>query len=419
MRNYIGFPIFSLLFLLLLTGPAVGQDCTDAADRLYAELLKTASGKTQIRGEQRKKMDELLGEVKTRVAGMDQSLGCFVELTNLVQPIRDNHLHFYEERKVTVVVDSFRSREWIESYRASTHFTNFPMSRYPIDSLQQVLSKKEAGGVEGVYYLGRHSTIGIVRMENSDTLEAVMLTTELPTWKAGQLIARMWPVLDSVFSVLYADLLQKNWNFYRYVRRINGDVPLMGFRRDTTRKMVENLPDGTETFAYRRLQNKIDYLRLGSFSVFEENRKKAQTFLSNVRDSLTGSALIVDLRNNGGGAFKTSRPFLRLIKKKARKQKVILLVNYHTVSNAEQVLIRLRGQKNIRVAGQPTRGMITYGNNTGKRVDVGNYKLYITDMKGSKRDLRYEDSGVPPDWLLTTDADWIDQVLDRLQAGRW
>lgn len=416
MRKKYWFPVFSLVVLLLVARPSNGQDCTEAADRLYAALLKTTSGKAQVRGEMRKKMDQLLDTVQTRVAGMDQSLGCFTELTRLVQPIRDNHLHFYEERKATVVTDSFRSREWIASYRASDFFSQFPQSAYSLDSLEKVLRSKPTGSVEGIYYLGKHSTVGIVQMGPSDTLQAVMLTTKLPTWKAGQLIARMWPAQDSAFSVLYADLLQKNWNFYRYVRCVNGDFPLMGFRRDTTRQTVENLPDGTETFAYHRLENKIDYLRLGSFSAYDDNRKKAQAFLANVTDSLNGTALIVDLRNNGGGAFKTSRPFLRLIKKKARKQQVVLLVNYHTVSNAEQLIIRLRKRRNILVAGQPTRGTITYGNNTGKRVDVGNYKLYITDMKGLKRDLRFEDSGVPPDWELTTDRDWIDQVVNRLSA---
>jgi hypothetical protein len=59
--------------------------------------------------------------------------------------------------------------------------------------------------------------------------------------------------------------------------------------------------------------------------------------------------------------------------------------------------------------------MLTYGNNYGKTVSLGSYKLYITDMKGSPHDLAYEDQGIKPDITLQADADWIQQVVDIIK----
>ncbi|OJW32940.1 MAG: hypothetical protein BGO54_15985 [Sphingobacteriales bacterium 46-32] len=70
------------------------------------------------------------------------------------------------------------------------------------------------------------------------------------------------------------------------------------------------------------------------------------------------------------------------------------------------------------LVGETTRGMITYGSNTDvvKELSGGRYKLYITDMKGSARDLRYEDVGVSPSVLLNPDTDWIEQLKNLINS---
>ena len=93
-------------------------------------------------------------------------------------------------------------------------------------------------------------------------------------------------------------------------------------------------------------------------------------------------------------------------------------MNYHTISNAEQVVIRLKKRKNIHTLGQPTRGMITYGSNYGNHAPVAgsSFRLYGTDMKGHKKDLRYEDKGVTPAIILDSSKDWIEQTLAYIQS---
>src|SRR5690606_12554994 len=108
------------------------------------------------------------------------------------------------------------------------------------------------------------------------------------------------------------------------------------------------------------------YLRIGSFANYSPTRKKMDSVYRIFKDSIGSQNLIVDLRNNGGGASQLGKPFKKIIKKLARKHKVYLLVNNKTVSAAEIFVIDLQGRKNILIAGERTAGMITYGNNTGK-----------------------------------------------------
>jgi C-terminal processing protease CtpA/Prc len=144
----------------------------------------------------------------------------------------------------------------------------------------------------------------------------------------------------------------------------------------------------------------------------------SQKFYDSIKDSLTTPNLIVDLRNNGGGAFKNSEKFLKLITKYASKGKVYTLVNGRTVSNAEQFTLKLKKLKNHTLLGTRTCGMLTYGSNYGQRYDLPSkrYEFAITDMKGDLEELKYEDEGIEPDVYLKTDTDFVEQVLALIRS---
>jgi hypothetical protein len=72
----------------------------------------------------------------------------------------------------------------------------------------------------------------------------------------------------------------------------------------------------------------------------------------------------------------------------------------------------LKGNKNVLILGQTTNGTITYGNNYGKSVTLpsGKYRMYITDMSGSSKNLAYEETGINHDIELDQNSDWLTQV---------
>ncbi len=166
------------------------------------------------------------------------------------------------------------------------------------------------------------------------------------------------------------------------------------------------------------MANGIQYLRLGSFATSTQSLKASADFYDSIRDSLTASTLIVDLRNNGGGGFRNLMKYIKLLQKFSRKGKIYLLINNGTFSNAEEVAIMLKASGNITTVGMATNGTLTYGNNYGNTHYLygSGTALYPTDMKDNGKFLSYEDAGLQPDILLKADRDWIGQVLAIISA---
>ena len=127
--------------------------------------------------------------------------------------------------------------------------------------------------------------------------------------------------------------------------------------------------------------------------------------------------VIVDLRNNEGGAEKESQKFFNLLKKYTRTGHLYILMNNETLSRAEILVLQLKKLPNTVTAGQPTKGMLTYGSNYGRReiLPSKRFSIYITDMKGKDEHLLYEDSGINPDINLDENADWVEQIVNLMQ----
>ena len=123
--------------------------------------------------------------------------------------------------------------------------------------------------------------------------------------------------------------------------------------------------------------------------------------------------MILDLRNNEGGAEKEMNKYLKLLKNYTKKGQLILLVNNGTLSQAEIFTLELKQLNNVTVLGQQTKGMLAYGSNYGRKQKLpsGNFEIYPTDMNNGTALLSYEDYGIKPDIILRADQDWIEQAV--------
>jgi C-terminal processing protease CtpA/Prc len=95
-------------------------------------------------------------------------------------------------------------------------------------------------------------------------------------------------------------------------------------------------------------------------------------------------------------------------------------MNNGTLSQGELFILRLRKLKQVKILGQTSKGMLTYGSNYDKRITLpsGQIEIYPTDMRGNARRLQYEDIGIQPDVYLHYTTDWIEQTLSYIQTIR-
>jgi hypothetical protein len=389
---------------------------------LDAILKETPSYKEQIRGKALVEYKKLYDSLSSIEGDNLSSLDYFATLSHLFFPIRDNHLGFYEVFDVAAFADTVSYRK----FKATLETSDYPMVGINIDSLKRTLLQKGLGEVEGVYYYEKFYSFGIYKTAPNQ-YQGVIIDSDVSFWKKGEIVAKLYAYAPNHFRAVYANPLTKKFTFYpnekfRNESLINSYL-YPSFSKSNYKKVLNEVDfvDITETtpaFQLKKIRNDIQYLRLGNFSAFPKMMVDSDQFYQSIKDSLSAKNLIVDLRNNTGGAEKVSKKFLTLIKKHARNARIYVLVNSGTLSQGEIFLLQLMEIKNVATYGQTTQGKIAYGSNYGKREKLPSEHLevYITDMKDKLGLLKYENKGIEPGMTFINATDWLDQIMSVIDA---
>jgi hypothetical protein len=380
-----------LIALVMLTFVGVyAQEAQNIADLdfLYKSIHEMPSYKDQQKNNKdyQQTYERLRKDLNT-----SDDFEVYQKLLQLIYPIRDNHLGLW--------------RKPDSSYK-------FSYIKSPIDlkDLDAKLRNSSADSIEGFYYSGnenqksvifKHSE-GVYYLQNLNSgLVEVILNQSL----SGSMDAIQFrnPPVPYVLS--------------RNVRLSNGRLVGLSYQKSSSTNHA-TLVTGADKYEYKTLGDNIGYLRLSSFNSSDENIKIATDFFNKVKPDITAQYLIVDLRNNGGGGYKTSGQFAAFLKKYSGK--IYLLQNAYTVSNAEQFIIDLKGNKKVTTLGETTKGTITYGSNYGKTLTLpsNRFLYYPTDMNGRAKDLAFESIGIKPDVMLDAFSDdWINQTINYIKAN--
>lgn len=355
-------------------------------DFLYQSIQKLPSYKDQLKGDNNyiKLYEKLRKDLNT-----DDDFEVYQKLLKLIYPIKDNHLGFYRKPDSTYKFKYLRSALSLAELEAK-------YKAYPMDSL------------EGFYYNAKKTQRYVVVKQSQGRYYLQNLSSGLVEVILNQ---SQNGSMDAIFfrnpPVPYV--------LIRNVRFSSGNLIGLNFQKDANTNFSLLDPEAS-LYEYKNLDSTTGYLRLSSFSSTNQNIKVATDFFNRVKPDINAPKLIVDLRNNGGGGYKTSGQFIAFLKK--YKGKIYLLQNGYTMSNAEQFIIDLQGANNLITLGERTKGTITYGSNYDKTLSLpsNRFLFHPTDMSGRSKDLAYESIGIKPDVTLDpVSEDWITQTIKYIQ----
>ncbi|MES2416629.1 MAG: S41 family peptidase [Bacteroidota bacterium] len=377
-----------ILLLLLFTTIAKvrGQEAQNIADLdfLYQAIQKVPSYKDQLKSD--KTYVQLYQQLRKELNTTDELI-VFQKLAQLIFPLRDNHLALARKPDSNFKFISLKPE--VDLVRLEKK-----LIEVPLDS------------IEGVFYEGQQKyliykqapQVYYVQSIADNEVKAILCKNQFSSYDVVQFKFGSYPYV-----------LNRNIKF------LNGLLIGLNYAKEPG-KTYYDVVERKEKYSYKMLNETTGYLSLGTFSSSNQNIEVATRFFDQISPTITTKNLIVDVRNNGGGGYKTSKQFLAFLDK--FKGEVYVLQNAYTVSNAEQFILKLREKRKITTMGESTMGTITYGSNYGKRITLPSdrFTFYPTDMSGLKKELVYESIGIKPDvYLNPFTEDWVAQALKQIK----
>ena len=396
---------FSLLILALFVNAAQAQTSNVYQGDLIGlrKILQTTpSYKDQIKGESLVAYNLLFEKLLSDTGQNAFNYRYFYNLAQLFFPIRDNHLSFYQ-------INNLPTED------------NFPRFTGNVDSLKAKLTARPLDSFEGIYHYDTAYTVALYK-KNETEYVGVVVESKRSNWIKGQIAIYLYQYLPNYFKAIYAHPKFKNFILFPVERYADHSLINSFFYSSFSEKKYTktpevkdytNLPKNLEDFQFKNLQDGIQYLRIKQFSADAAEMKKSNQFYDSIKSLLIAPNLILDLRNNEGGANKVSKKFLDLMERYTKNGRVFILINNGTLSQGEIFTLQIKQFKNVITLGQTTKGMLAYGSNYDKREKLPSlsFEIYITDLKTDDRLLPFENYGINPDVILLGTSDWINQTI--------
>lgn len=406
--------IIVLLFLSSLFSNAYSQndDCSCATDLAFldSKLRKTPAYKINKNAYQAS-----YSKIVEEAASITSIYDCHSILNELLISLNDNHSRvFGTEPGATDVVTA--DPEKFEEFKKSALFNAYPKPPMDLDSLQTVLSNKPVTDVEGIYHRKNFMTIGVYRTTEGNKYKAVVIDSEFDVWQTGEIMYTLIPFGNNYLLNSGGGISSKR--LIAYTERIeDGFFYFMGFQKDNSKINYASSSPSESTYYREELSDDITYLKIGSFSSWNPTLSEAEKFYKTLEGNLTKDNLIIDLRNNGGGGDRNSDILYKLLKKYSKKNKIYVLTNHRTASNAEQFAYKLRKLDNCQIFGSRTNGSLAYEiKNSTYTLPCGTFVAVLTSKKHSEY-LELESQGIEPDVALTWNGDWIDQLTNYIKKS--
>jgi len=406
------------IFILLISAFTLSAqqlcDCRSELDFVYEQIQDAASFKSQIKGETLTAFEKEYQQMRASFSEEVDLIKCFWQLNQLLGKVKDKHMSVYGTRPDFSVKEA-RDSAFVAEYRKSETFINHPVYDKDLETLKASLATKAIGDVEGIYNIGSAMKLGVFKSSTKGEYMGVILESNLGVWEAGQFMLYMTATERSnEYDIMTYGQVQKHLLFYKAQVYQFGHLFGNGVKEGITNTYSRIDRENTTPYQLTQINKEVQYFWLDALGRYEKEAQR-DALITQINKELTAPNLIVDMRDNGGGASKISIPILRALKKKSTK--IYVLTNFFSASNAEQTTVRLKKIKGTVHLGQRTYGAIAYGKNYGRSYQSpsGLFTFSPTDMKFNHF-LKYEEVGVAPDIELDNASDWVDQTINIINA---
>ncbi len=402
----------TLLFLFINKSFAQSSDCKCLSDLnfLYNKLKNTLAYKFNKTG-----LEKTFPDISRQANNVNTEFDCYLLLNQLALTLNDNHIKIYaveNNQSNNMLKDSIS----LQKFKQTPAFSVLPKPDLNLDSLEKALKAKSIQDIEGIYFRKDYFTMGVFQNEKTGTYQAIILKSEMPLWEVGEVIYTMFPYGNKYFNAVGGSISSKR--LISFTERIeDGYFLTMRFQKDTLKGnySVSKFPDST--YIRRELSPDITYLKIGSFGSFYPTLSNAETFYKSIENKLNKKQLIIDLRDNGGGGDRNSDILYKMLKNYLKKNKVYLIVNHRTASNAEQFIYKMMESENVTILGDRTNGTAAYEVKDGA-IHLPCHKfLAVLTAKSHPKYMSIESIGIPPDIELAFDKSWIEQAQNHIEKN--
>ncbi len=381
---------FGLILILLISNYSFGQfndcSCLKSLDETSLVIKKAESYKSQIENLQREKEFENWKQSIRREIVSDSlsNYFCVGYLQKYISFIKDKHNQIYSTKKDFLSIIPFYKGKFDETTNIND-------------------------GVSGIYYQGKDKIV--VKKESDNLWYGILLESNSINWKKGMIKLRIHKNSDNSFEIY--EFYNNGFLYYQNaVSIINGRIHSTFWNKDNKYYFNKN---HKTNFKFENLNASFNYIGIKTLKRTKKLIRDADKFYKEIESKLDNQNLIIDLRNNGGGSTKQIQPLIKMVKKNKSIQKIYVLINFKTGSAAELGAFMLNKNERTILAGENSRGMLTYGWGNGAvsgQLKSDEITFDFSRNTTNKKFLKYENIGLTPELILTNKSDWIEQIIE-------
>lgn len=317
-----------LLILLLTAKQTLAQSCSclDDFHFIKAHIEKNHGGfNKKIKSPEEQSYKAFTDKLENEIRTDNEGKYCIAYLKKYILFLQDHHSNITGP-SAAIKEDSAAA---LEAFFKSPIYSNTETISIRDEEILKKL-EPDAQGVEGIYYtVDSTYKIGIIKnkTERRDYV-GIILQSKTKLWSKGQVKLELKMMNDSVMEV-YTYLRNHSLN-YDQVTYKNGELQLTGWNR-AGKKASPNQPAiSSELISFKVLDSVTTLLGIRSFdaSVYKKLDSTYREVIPIIRKY---PYLIIDVRNNGGGADQSYMALMPLIYTDPYESDVVEI--YNTAGN--------------------------------------------------------------------------------------